>query len=845
MVLSVLGYYASKEKHNKRHSKIGMSDKGGENNENGNNSPPIRYTTLSGILHTGGSILDDISLADESTIIKVYDSSIRSYDTTIYQYSTMESFVPYTFPDTFVMKKNEELTAMSFDDLKAYNVALQANISSYTSTIRASQVVKARYMVYKQNIQSTINQLDGDVTKNTIQLGRVRGAKANLQTVSTNYVSTLISYTSQINYYAPISTLAKSTMVGYTNTSAKLASSINVYNSTYASTLNSYSTISSFYKKYSDQYTNQYGVMMSTSTAYDRAVIQKGIKYSTLISTNIGLNSTSTYLSSLYNTSNAIQSTLYRHRIDEQAAITLRASTMGAVEYYSSLYVAALAKRNYNVALSTQISTFGNYTAALSTYNGIQYIYNMSGGGGAGQGGGTPTSLVAAALSLAARQLSSAIIAESIAESTLSTFETVATRQAGDVYNTMIQAYNRNVAAQQMKVRTFNSYRLSSLQRVVELSTIYDTNTEIMRSSISSVAYYSSLYVSSIAGKSTLQSLYSTNNTTILNKMSTSSGYSRIISSLTTDYSTYNSSYIGWKNISSLLNASIMQYINNISSYSTLYDSTVKGLSTVQSSISGLTPTVRTNRDIIFQQSSILLKDYILLEGYQNDILMNATTQEIAGYKYRETFTRTKLLTYKQRYQDLVLGAIQQSSTLNGSTVAGLMNSVEAGTYVADTTFPVQLDTPVINTAYNNITTINSFLDVFSQIYDAYNTKYNHIMNISTSVGNEMAAYDAFTPIHIAAYAAPSDPVLQQNKATKLALFIQAQQDVAQKKGIVVNDTNNIKNTLSTLFLSTYKNTFSQTEILVQESTISSFIITGLSTAAAAYYATNGIRISF
>ena len=188
------------------------------------------------------------------------------------------------------------------------------------------------------------------------------------------------------------------------------------------------------------------------------------------------------------------------------------------------------------------------------------------------------------------------------------------------MYTTLLRQYTRNVEEQQKRVYTYRSQKMESLEKVRSFCTIYDTQTAVMLSSMASLAYYSSLYVSSLAGKSTLQSQYSTNNMAVIIKMSTSDGYSKRISSLNVDYSNYNSTFIGWKNISAGIYIDVLRYMSNISSYSSLYTSSILGLSSVQSSILSLGGNVNTFTDTIFTESSLLLQDYIFMDQYQNDI---------------------------------------------------------------------------------------------------------------------------------------------------------------------------------------------------------------------------------
>jgi hypothetical protein len=794
----------------------------------------IQYTTLSGTLPIGGGSIED-SIDDASTVISKYDSAISKYDNLIHKFSTQE-FVPYTFPDTFVMKSNAELSPMSLDEIRVYRDALEQNISSYTSTIYATQAVKTAYNIQQQSIRSVIQDIATDNITNTIQQARVRTIKDDLQNMSTNYISTLASYKNQLEYYSTVSSIEKSSILGYTRRSDDLKGMIDTDNRNYSSTLQGYSTISSLYGLYDKGYKEEYVNMMSTSTAYDKSVLKERSKYSTMIATNLVWASTSKYLSTLYNASTVIHSTVVQRRLAEYSSIKIYQSTTSAIEYYSSLYIAAVAKRSYNMAVSTQISTASNYMNTLSTYNGIKYLYLTSGSGGA------PNSIITAAFALASKQLSTAILEQSVAESTVSTFQMTSTREADRMYNTLLRQYTRNVEEQQKRVYTYRSQKMESLEKVRNFCTIYDTQTALMLSSITSLAYYSSLYVSSLAGKSTLQSQYSTNNMAVITKMSTSDGYSKRISTLNVDYSNYNSSFIGWKNISAGIYSDVLRYMSNISSYSTLYNSSILGLSSVQSSILSLGGNVNSFTDTIFTESSLLLQDYIFMDQYQNNIRLNTNTQDLAAYKYKETCTRTKLLSYKQLYQDLVLSSIQMSSTFTGSTIQGLLNNNDTS-YVANTMYPVDLNTPIITASYSKINTINTFLDVFAKIYDKYDKKNTDLVNLGTSIGNTLTAYNDFQPASLNAYVNPTNSALLQEKNTKLGFLIQAQNDVIRKKRTVADDDIMIQSTVSTLYLSTYKYIFSSDEISQQNSTISSFIISGFSTAIKTYFQQTGIVI--
>ena len=194
----------------------------------------------------------------------------------------------------------------------------------------------------------------------------------------------------------------------------------------------------------------------------------------------------------------------------------------------------------------------------------------------------------------------------------------------------------------------------------------------------------------------------------------------KTIDRLTVDYNGYMSSYNSYIKTSSFYSDQVANDRFRLSTVSSLYTSTQKGIDIMTKQYSELMLNKISYNTTLYAQSSILNSALINLATYDAQIKNNVNTIELTSYQYRETYGRVKRINVQSNYESLVLQAIQNASTLTSK-----LGSPQA----ADLT---TLNIPVV---YSKLTTVNSFLDSFSNIYSAYNKQGDNIAALSTSIG--------------------------------------------------------------------------------------------------------------
>jgi hypothetical protein len=233
--------------------------------------------------------------------------------------------------------------------------------------------------------------------------------------------------------------------------------------------------------------------------------------------------------------------------------------------------------------------------------------------------------------------------------------------------------------------------------------------------------------------------------------------------------------------------------------------------------IDELNLTILVSSAQLFVQSSILNTEIINLASYNAQILDSVNSQELSAYQYRETFCRSKCMDIQGQYESQVLGAIQLAASTDATIAASGVKALAT---------PVNLASPPIQATYNTLTTINSFLDTFYTVYLPYNRQTSNIQNLSTSIGYEMSSWSTFNNYSQRAY---FDSV--EMPPSVVNDFLEKQQNVANSLSIVKAQSQAIAGVTQS-FGTTYRGFFSPVEIQQQDTTISSFIIQGLTAAS-------------
>jgi hypothetical protein len=377
-------------------------------------------------------------------------------------------------------------------------------------------------------------------------------------------------------------------------------------------------------------------------------------------------------------------------------------------------------------------------------------------------------------------------------------------------YKQTINQYQNQVTNQLRKAKLFTSYKQSSIKQVAYYSSLYeDALIDITRNK-NLLTQYSSLYESSIIGSSSIYGQYTSD-------VAKSKEIEITIRLLRREYEQYQSSYSNYTAISTSMIPVIKKAKDDISYYSSIYVSTTTGIQAMNGLIDDLNYSILVSSAQLFAQSSILNTEIINLASYNAQILDSVNSQELSAYQYRETFCRSKCMDVQEQYESQILGAIQLAASTDATIAASGVKALAT---------PVNLASPPIQATYNSLTTINSFLDTFYTVYTPYNIQTRNIQNLRTSIGYEMSSWSTFNNYSQKAYFSSL-----QMPPTVVDDFVKKQQRVAENLSIVKTQSQAIAGVKQT-FATKYMGFFSPAEIQQQDTTISSFIIQGLTVAS-------------
>jgi hypothetical protein len=309
----------------------------------------------------------------------------------------------------------------------------------------------------------------------------------------------------------------------------------------------------------------------------------------------------------------------------------------------------------------------------------------------------------------------------------------------------------------------------------------------------------------------------------IAGEQATIDALSLTISSLYNQHSEYTSTYSGHMVYSSLMKKKVQDATANISLYTSLYASTTAEVSVKSKRLEDTERAISNNITEINTMSSILEMEKINVMKYQRDVAASFNMEELSAYKYRETFVRLKKAEAQRYYEACVLDQVQKTSTQNAKL------KLQAGN-TPFTLTPINTNTETINLAYTNITTIDSFLNTFSDIYTNYSIQNLNLDAMSTSINNKQNEYSSFVAYSNRLRIDPTNETLIQ---TVLA----SRRSLTNIDYTTNKNLNNIEltqqqiNTAKDKFLVTYQNIFFSYDIIENEKVISSFLIKGFNSA--------------
>jgi hypothetical protein len=372
-------------------------------------------------------------------------------------------------------------------------------------------------------------------------------------------------------------------------------------------------------------------------------------------------------------------------------------------------------------------------------------------------------------------------------------------------------------------VSTFQGYAELVGRQIVYYSSIFEQATNDIASSMAAVALYSSFYNSSIAGSNTLMARVTQDTSSIAGRQAESDAISLTISSLNIQFTQHTSSFNGWISYSSLMRDEVARADAELSRQSSFFESTSVSVKRFTDTLQQVQSSITGNDTTIFTLSSILESETINMLGFQTDVAASFNLEELSAYQYRETYVRLRRVEAQKYYDACVLQQVQNTSTQN----ATLRQQAGAATF---TPIAINLNTPTINLAYTNLTTITSFLDTFTSMYTNYDIQTVNLRGVSTSVGNQRSAYSTTRFFLNVSRLNPTNASVGQSFSNAQAAFIANQtttNNLMNNVALTQGQINTAKNT----FLRTYQSVFLSSDIMNNESTISSFLIAGFRAA--------------
>jgi len=729
--------------------------------------------------------------------------------------------IPFSFEDDVMLKTEDELKNMDISSLMRFTSTLSTSMALEMSTVRANQEVQGVYSILKQLSQSTIDGLDTEIAVNTSMLVSYTKYGEYLNSVSTNYISTMSEYDRDIEAQLDLINAYNSTLSSYTSEYASSLSSVATEDAAFAVAATQYSTVYYTYLGLQSEYGASISTLNDLDMSLSTAVLKEQASYQALQESTMRLETTSGALSSLYTNRILIGSTLTQYRINESKAYMNYMSSVTGYSTISSMYTAAIANELYALSVSTATQKTSDYSSALEQFQKADLLYTKSIPSGSSQG----NSALLAAKNMAQQRLQMVERDKIAAENATSSLQNLAGLANTKAYETMLLGYDATILAYATVEENMKSYQVSSIQAIANLSSIYEQSILDISTYTTQISAYSSLYESSLVGASTLFGYSMLDQSTINADMLVYNAVSYSISSLNNQYSTTMNSYMSSITMSTLLSLEYSRSMSNISLFNTLYTSSQNAVNLITTELYGPGGLLGIYSNTLFTNSSILNKEIIIGKIYDTEMKGYINLQDQSMYQYRESYCRAKLETYQSMYESNVFAAVQFAQARTNEQ----QSNAPFGTTV--TPIAADLTVPIVANSYAQLNSMTGLINIFNEMYSACDTQAVNITQLSTSVSMEASAWSTLdfyskaqffsTPMisSIGALVAKNSKVFasaQNSTTTLLNKFASTQAIIDTKKVNILSG------------LSQY---FSPADIEQQNTTISSFLIESINSA--------------
>jgi hypothetical protein len=221
--------------------------------------------------------------------------------------------------------------------------------------------------------------------------------------------------------------------------------------------------------------------------------------------------------------------------------------------------------------------------------------------------------------------------------------------------------YDTNIQAHLTTELRYKSYKASSLDAVMQFSSIYEQSLRDISIYTDEMHMYSTLYESSMIGASTLLGFSDIDRSTIQGGYKLYKALSWSISTLNRQYDEYSDEYISSVQASTVFSAQYYSSSSNIPYYDDIYRTASGNAYSLYLQLYGPGGLMILYNATKFTNSSLLNDDILAQKIYDAQIMDLVNSQDLSMYQYRETFCRTTQIEYQTAYDRNVLAAVRQA----------------------------------------------------------------------------------------------------------------------------------------------------------------------------------------
>ena len=197
---------------------------------------------------------------------------------------TIPIYGPYEFEDGFFFHTESELRAMSFQQLAAYGSTVSTTAGLEQSTINGNELLFNQYDILSQISQSTIDGLGIEIETNNADFNAdIAALNISIRQSTIDY-STLGNYDSTISTQQAIMRISQSTIDGLNDELSTLNSTFSLEDEEYISSARGYSTLYYYYEGLKQQLENKIAFVYGNEQAAEQILenANRQIQYYTL-----------------------------------------------------------------------------------------------------------------------------------------------------------------------------------------------------------------------------------------------------------------------------------------------------------------------------------------------------------------------------------------------------------------------------------------------------------------------------------------------------------------------------------------------------------------------------------